>query len=173
MAEHDIDAAGMTFLGRDPGGAADQQIGEAVAIDIARRGDTGAGTVGHCGAGDLEAAPAGRNIAQFDGRSGIGTAEDDIGFVRCRADGQIVDTVAVEIAGRGHPPARGVPGAFSEDFKTVVTGGDGAQIDRRRSARLPEHDIGRSGPLGILRVGDGADRHIADAIAIDVAGRGG
>src|SRR3954462_7963114 len=64
MAEHDIGLAGIIIGVADSGiDRADDQVAEAVAVDVARGGDAEAGEVAGVRAGDVEARPAGARAA--------------------------------------------------------------------------------------------------------------
>jgi hypothetical protein len=90
----------------------DDEVVEAVAVDVTRRGDRNAGLVVHVLAMDDEAAVAGRDRGEVDlGREARGLAEHHVAIARTFAgvagsvakgcpDDEVVEAVAVDVAGR-------------------------------------------------------------------------
>ena len=144
LAKHHI---ALTRLGR--GGprragiaGADDEIVEAIAIDVARRGDGNSGErVGVLAAHD-ETARAGGDGGEIDaGAKPARLAEHDIPVPgmelparrparQGRADDQVGEPVAVDVPRRGHREAGLIAGILPEDDKAAGAGGDGGQVDR-------------------------------------------
>jgi hypothetical protein len=132
---------------------ADDQIGEAVAVDVAGSGHAAAAVVAGALAVDDEAAVAGGDRRQLDGAAAA-LAEDQIaapgvGAMRrmaiVRPDDQVGEAVAVEVAGRRDTVATGVVGTLAVDDEAAAAVGDRREVDgvscrscrRRRSCARP------------------------------------
>ena len=94
-----------------------------------------------------------------------------------RADDEVVDAVAVDVAGAAHRAARVVVGidAFEDEARAAVAARrreQAAQLEGgRKSARAAEHHVALAGSS--LAVGVGtirADDQVVDAVTVDVAG---
>ena len=93
-----------------------------------------------------------------------GLAEDDIGLAGIgaaivavrRADDEVVEAVAVDVAGRGDAAARLVVGGVALDDEPVGRS-EGREVDGREAAGLAENDIGLAGMAAAI-VGRGARR---------------
>ena len=189
-AEHHVAVAGVGFdiARRVAALGADDQVVEAVAVDVAGGGDRAAGQVAGILADDDEAAAAGGDVGQVDGRAkAAGPAEHHVavagvGFDIARrvaalgADDQVVEAVAVDVAGRGDRDAGPVVAILAEDCQTAAAGGDGCQVDgRAKAARLAEDHVAVAGVIGLdiaRRVAARrADDQVVEAVAVDVAGR--
>ena len=128
----------------------DENVIEAVAVDVAGRGDRIAGRIARILAMDDEAAIAARDRGEVNlRREAGGLAEHHIAVARPRAgvagavsarspDDDIVEAVAVDIAGRGHRASRHIVRVLAMDDEAASAGGYIHQIDRHalRSASL-------------------------------------
>ena len=177
--EDDKAAAGVGATGRVGAAGTEDQVGEAVAVDVASRGDRGAQFVTGALAIDHEAAATGGNVRKLDRRR-AGAAEDDVAAtgvctrrgVEGRADDQVGQTVAVDVAGQGHRDTGAVTAAFAVDDKTTASGGHGCEVDRGR-ARATEHQVGAPRVAAAGRVGlPGTDDEVGQPVAVDVPDRG-
>ena len=153
-------------------GRADQKVGKAVSVDVARSGNAGARLAADGFADDDKALIA--KARGINRAASARTAEYDIRLAGAvarrvhqgRADDDVVIAVAVDVAeGRNAFPR---PIAHINARNGHVSG---AEIDGRAEAGLPaEHDIGCAGAAG---AGDArADDNIFNTVAIDVAGGG-
>ena len=159
---------------------ADDQVGEAVAVDVARRGDRAAAAVARRHAAELEAVAAVEARQVEVGGKARGLAEHHIaraGIAAVRvgaegADDQVGEAVAVDVAGRGDREAAAVVRRHAAELEAVAAV-EARQVEVGGKARgLAEHHIARAG-IGAVRVGAvGADDQVGEAVAVDVAGRG-
>src|SRR3954463_2539340 len=180
MAEHDIGLAGIIIGVADSGiDRADDEVAEAVAVDVARRGDAEACEVAGVRAGDREARRAER--AELDVSLRPAMAEDHIGLACIRppawavgisgADYDVGEAIAVDVAGRGDA----APGMIAGGGGVNREAGGGIerfQIDRREGSAMAED---QPGAAGILAAGIGvrrADQEIVIAVTIEIAGGG-
>ena len=152
---------------------ADDQIVDAVAIDVARPAHRAAG-IGHRAAAPWMIRSASRSRGRWSPES----------LDRCRtphswrrqgrpfgsargADDQIVDAVAIDVARPAHRAAGTVTSRGALDDQVGVA----REVDGRGKALIgAEHHVAGAGIGTAVRVGTrGADDQIVDAIAIDVA----
>ena len=136
---------------------ADQQVVETVAVDVATPSHRAARCVPRPDTVEHEAAGSRRDRDQVDagtkaefpaeyheGLAGIGAAGVR-GGADC-ADHQVVDAVAVDVARRGHRPARVVVGVLAMDHETTRAAGHCAQVDAgAKAAGLAIHHIAVAG----------------------------
>ena len=120
----------------------DDEVVEAVAVDVAGRGDRNAGLIGRVLAMDDEAAVAGRDGGEVDrGAEAAGLAEHHVAVAgkvarvaRARAgecpDDEVVEAVAVDVARRGDRAAGLVVRVLAMDDEAAVAGGDRGEVDR-------------------------------------------
>ena len=145
-AEHDVGRAGIRVSAEIITVCPDDDVGEAVAVHIAGRGDPAAGLVDTGLADDLETTRAAGDVRKVDRRQATGHAEHDIGraggSVAIRRDEKVVDAVAVDIAGGGDGIAGIVIRRLANNLETAGAGRDVGKVDRRRRRRRAEHDIG-------------------------------
>ena len=102
---------------------------------------------------DHEAAVAGRDCGEVDlRRKGAGVAEHDIAVARLGAgvagrrrlcsDDEIVEAVAVNVAGQGHRPAGEIVRILAMDDEAAVAARDRSKVDlRRKAAGVAEHHV--------------------------------
>jgi len=128
LAENDIATPGRAACRGVAGPRPDDQVGQAVAIDVAGRGDTKAAAVTRTLSVDHEAAVAIGDCREVDGRA-AGLAEDDIaapgiaasrGVAVGRSDDQVGQAVAIDVAGRGHTIAAEVKRTLTVDDEAAV-----------------------------------------------------
>ena len=140
---------------------ADDQVGEAVAVDVAGRGDREAAVVTGRHAAELEAVGAVEGGEVEVGGEARGLAEHHvarpgIGSVRigtAGADDQVVEAVAIDVAGRGDREAALVIGRHAAELEAVGAV-EGGEVEVGAEARgLAEHHIARPG------MSSHADRH--------------
>ena len=147
-------------------GRTDDQVGQAVAVDVARRRHAVA-TLVACGSA-VDHEPAQAHIGEVD-RRGARLAEHHITAPSARAvagctNDQVVQAVAVDVARRRHAVATFVVCGDAVDHETAggiadvcqVDGHEGIVISRRRSTRAAQvtRQVG-------VRVGGHTDRHRA------------
>ena len=159
---------------------ADDQVGEAVAVDVARRGDRAAALVVRRHAAELEAVAAVEAREIEVGGKARGLAEHHIaragiGAVRigtAGADDQVGEAVAVDVAGRGDRAAAAVIRRHAAELEAVAAV-EAREVEVGGKARgLAEHHIARA-RIGAVRIGPvGADDQVGEAVAVDVARRG-
>ena len=180
-AEDDIGLAGIGSPGPVGVEGTDQQVVDAVAVDVPRRGHRMPRQVQRGRAGDGEAHGGGHGRQVQIGPETARPAEHDIGLAGVLAPGrigiegtddQIRPPVAVQVAGRGDRPARVIPGVHARDGEAVGPA-EGAKVEgRAETAHAPEHDKGLAGigPPARIALG-GPDDQIVDAVAVDVSRR--
>ena len=178
LAEHHIGgariaAAEVGFRG------ADDQVGIAVAIDVAGGSDRQAGLVAGVLAANHEAAAAGGDVCQADRAAATaGAAEHHVAVAgiglgigrrvaKVRADDQVVEAVAVQVADGGHRAADLVTGIAAADDKAAAAGGDIGKRQIDKAAGAAEHHIGGAAALHA----DGADDQVVEAVAVEIASR--
>src|SRR6185436_2910300 len=132
-AEHDIAAPRDLARRRIAVARADNYVGEAVAVDIACAGDAAAAAVICALAVDDESASAGGDGREVDG-SPRGPAEHDIAvpcalacrrIAAVRADNQVGEAVAVDVARRSNAGSAAVVLALAVDDEAARSIGDG------------------------------------------------
>jgi len=190
LAEYDITLTGTTGTVGIGVRRADNQVGQAVAVDVARAADRKAGPVVAIDAVDGKAARAVRHVRQLD-RRGSGLAEHDItlagfsvavGIGAVGADDYVEDTVAVDVARAADRFARAVVAIDAVDDKAARAVHDIRQLDRT-AVRFAEHDVTLAGVVTVrvgvrrahdkvvqavaVHVADGADRSAGKVRAID------
>src|SRR5262245_46025660 len=146
MAKYDIAVARIVAC---VGGAVgvecpNEEVVEAIAIDVAGRGHRLAGVIARVLAMDDEAPGAGRDHGEVDfGREAGGLAEHYVavaGIGACVSgavapicsDDHVVEAVAVDVAGRGYRIAREVIDLLAMDDEAAVAGRDRGEVDLRR-----------------------------------------
>src|SRR5262249_16329548 len=153
------------------------QIGEPVAVDVARAADRKPIEIVHRRTVEPEASIA-VQAGKTDLRAEAGRSKHNIGRARIRAvwvrkastDNEDVKTVAVDVAGT----ADGIAGLVVRR-RTVDPEPVGAikscHIEERSEARrLPKNDIARASTVRrTLILGRSADNQIIDSVAVDVA----
>ena len=179
LAEHHIARPGIAPV-RIGAVGADDQVGEAVAVDVARRGDRDAAEVAGRHAAELEAVGAVEGGEIEVGAEARGLAEHHVaraGMAAVRigpegADDQVGEAVAIDVAGRGDRAAAVVAGRHAAELE-AVRAVEGGEVEIGAEARgLAEHHIARPG-VASVRIGVvGADDQVGEAVAVDVAGRG-
>ncbi len=99
------------------------------------------------------------------------TATGAIGIGKRCPDDQIVEAVAIDVAGRGDRLAALVTRRLAIDLETVRTGKAGQLQIGGKPRGLSEHHIGRAaeGTIGIGAIC--SNEQIVEAVAIDVASR--
>ena len=173
-AEDEIDRALLAVAAI----GADGDIVEAVAIDVPGRRDAVAGIVIGCRAVDPDPF-AGTEIAQVHLLTGRLPPEDQIdgagigppGVVVRRRDEDIVETIAVDVAGRGDGKAGAVVGGIAEDLEAVGRVEFG-EVDRADAAGLAEDHISGAGIVAAFAIRRRAEEEVGKAVAVDVAGPG-
>ena len=190
LAEHHVAVArsGACVAGAVGPLCSDDQVVEAVAVDVAGRGDRSAGEVIDFLAMDDEADRTARERGEVDlGRKGTGLAEHHIavaGRGACVAgaiaalcpDDQVVEAVAVDVAAEDTEPTGYIAAILAMDDEAAVAGRDRGEVDLgRKAGGLAEHHIAvareDAGVAGAIAVGS-PDDEVVEAVAVDVAGRG-
>ena len=169
----------------------DQDVGKAVAVDVAGGADRVAGVIG--GEDDAVGTVHGRDVNTASRRTvgrvlgrQVFAAEEDVGGAVVAfagvgagcADQNVVDAIAVEVAGRAYGPAGVVPGEDEavgavEIFQVddaVDIGVIGVESGQVTAA---EHQIGGAGQTAgpfIGRHRARGDDQVVEAVAVDVAG---
>ena len=179
LAEHQVAAtcigacAGITRLGTH------NQVGQAVAVDITGTGYAPTAVVAAGATVDHEAARACGHHAELHGCTAA-LAEHDIAAPRVgtgcgvavgRADDQVGQAVAVDIAGTSHTPAAVVTGTLPIDDKAARPAGHRAEVDGR-ARRGAKHHVAaaRIGPGRGARVAvRSAHNQVGQAVTVDVA----
>ena len=92
------------------------------------------------------------------------------------SDDEVVEAVAVDVAGRGHRPAGEITLVLAVDDEAAVAGRDGGEVDRGLNSDrgLAEHHVAVARLLtGIVGATSthGPDDEVVEAIPVDVAGR--
>src|SRR3954454_6694273 len=132
---------------------------------------------------DDEAAVAGRDRGEVDLRRETGgLAEHHVAVARSVArvagsiaklgsDNEVVEAVAVDVAGRGYPTAGYIGGILAVDDEAAVAGRDRGQVDLRREARrLAEHHVAVARAVACVAgsIGTGCpDEEVVEAVAVD------
>ena len=166
----------------------DDQIGEAITIDIPGRGHRIAGKVSAILPMDDKATRAGSDGGKVNRRTPAGclakhhiaVAGTELRIARreapVRSNDEIREAITIDIPGRGHRPAGSVTGILPMDDKATRTGGDSGKVNRRTPAGcLAKHHIAVAGTVFRIarRVAVGRpDDQIGEAITIDIPGRG-
>ena len=155
-------------------GCADNQVSQAIAVDIARARHAPAAVIVQALAIDHKAAAAGGNRAQVN-RHATARAEHHIAAPRAAAagrvslrcpDDQVGQAIAVDIARTRHAPAALVARALAVDHKAAVAGSDRAKLDRRQRGGL--HSAGQA--IGHQHLGQ-AGVAVVDLVADVVLGQ--
>ena len=137
----------------------DDEVVEAVAVDVAGRGHRNAGADPSVVlAMDDEAAVAGRDRGEVDLRpEARGLAEHHVAVARTGAcvagagagecpDDEVVEAVAVDVAGRGYRTAGVIVRVLAMDDEAAVAGRDRGEVDlRRKAAGVAEHHVAVAG----------------------------
>ena len=163
-------------VARQPLRQADQQVGQPVAIGIARRGDGQAARIGSRARPDREAvAPVKRGKVDHPASAAVGAAEavgaavDHVGIAAvaaARGDDQVAQPVAVDIARARHAVA-GRPRIVVAPDHEAIRRGQRGQVDPAAVGAGAEDDVARAArPLG------GAKHEVGAAVAVHVAGGG-
>ena len=172
LAEHHV-AVARTFRACCRGrrqSRPDDEVVEAVAVDVAGRGYPNAGYIGGVLAVDDEAAVAGRDRGEVDLRrearrlaehhvAVAGTVARVAGAIGTGCpDDEVVEAVAVDVAGRGHRMAGLIAHILAMEDEAAVAGCDRGEVDLRRKARgLAEHHVAVAGIVagvaGAIRAG--------------------
>ena len=148
LAEHHVAAPGAAASGRIAFRRSDDQVGEAVAVDIAGARHAVTAVVERTLAIDDEAAGACRNRRQVD-RRGSGLAEHDVASARGgaagwvtlgRPDNEVGEPVAVDIAGTRHAEAAGIAQALAVDHEPAGPRRHCRQVDPRCRCRYGSVD---------------------------------
>jgi hypothetical protein len=190
VPEHDIAVAclGAGVAGAAGGICPDDEIVEAVAVDVAGRGYRNAGEIVHILAMDHESAVAGRHRGEVDlRRKARGLAEHHVAVARldvriasaiakrCPND-KVVKAVAVDVAGRRHRKAGLIAHIRAMDDEAAVTGRDRGEVDLgRKAGGLAEHHVAVACIAACIAGATAAlcpDDEVVEAVAVDVAGRG-
>ncbi len=199
FSEHHIAVAGIGARSRRRAGTvgrarSNDNVVEAVAIDVPGRGNRLACPIERIHAVDHESADARFDVHQIDRRAepaglakyhiasagivaGAGRRAGTVGPVS--ADDKVVEAITVDVSGGGDRRAGLVVRIRPMDHEAADARGDVHEIDRCRKARsAAEHHIAvagsgararrRAGAVGIRRPND----EIIEAIAIHVPGRG-
>src|SRR5262245_58802384 len=189
VAEHDIAVAGRgaCVAGAIPTKCPDDQVVEAVTVDVAR-GNRTTGYIAAILAMDEEAAVAGRDRGEVDLRRKaasvtehhVAVTREDAGVAGAIAvaspDDEVVKAVAVDVTGRGYRKAGLIRRLLAMDDEAAVAGRDRAEVDLRRKPRgLAEHHVAvacaGAGVVGTVAV-QGSDDDVVEAVAVEIAGRG-
>ena len=157
---------------------ADDQVINAIAVDVTRRGDGDPRQIVVVDAAQDETARTGRDGGQVDpGTEPMRLAEDHVAFIGdgC-ADDQVGETIAIHIARRGDGGARPGIGRTANDAEPVKAIAKIRQIDAgAEAAGLAEYDGGHAnvhGPAGRVIGAIGGYDQVVEAITVDVSGRG-
>ena len=172
-AKNHIAAARIGAAGGVAIGGTHHQVGQAVAIDVARPMHAGAQTVARAQAGNGKAALASGHSRELH-RSGGGLAKHHIAATRAavgpgRANQQVGQAVAVHVAHNAHGETALVGGGLALDDKAAAAGGHIGEVDQDR-AGFAKHHIAAARAIaraGVARIS--AHQHIGQAVAIDVA----
>ena len=181
-AEDDIGAPASVQARRICHSGTHQDVGQTVAVDVARGGHHHAAEVARALPVDDEAADAGADIGRVEGGERA-AAEDDVGATGVRArrrvgigcrEGQIGQAVAVDVAQRRHRHAEVVATLDGVvDRETAGPARHDVQVDVR-GRRATEHHVGPAGLGGAGRGPQGrGEEEVGQAVAVDVAGGGG
>ena len=198
-AEHHVAVTGTGARARRRAGTVgqvgpDDDVVEAVAIDVPGGGHRSAGAIVRIRAVDDEAANPRSNVHEINGRrKARPAAEHHIAVAgigaraRCRAgtvgkrcpDDDVVEAVAIDVPGGGHRKAGPIVRIHALDHEAANPRSNVHEINGRRKARLAaEHHIAvaglqtrarcRAGTVGKYR----PDDEVVEAVAIDVPGGG-
>ena len=177
LAEHHEAAARVCAVGLVAFDGGDDEVGQAVAVDVARTSQPVATFVGGALAIDDEAAGAGAHGREVHSPRPC-LAEHQVAAAGIHAacwicpvgaDEHIGQAVAVHIAGVGHPKAAVVTGVFAIDHEAAGACGHVREL-HGGGARLAKDDVALARTRAAGRVGQiGADEQVGDAVAIDVA----
>ena len=154
---------------------ADQQVVEAVAIEVAARGHPEPRAVRSL-ACDREAADAGGHVGQENlGGKATDLAEQHVVGVAdaVLADDQVVDAVAIDVAGRVDRRAAEFTGVLAVDHEAVAAVDQVGHVDvGRKAQRVAVDHIGVAGvghrvasAVGIA----GRDHQVGDAVGVQIA----
>ena len=144
LAEHHEAVARLLtgIVGATSTHGSDDEVVEAIAVDVAGRGHRPAGEIALVLAVDHEAAGAGRDHGKVDLRGKAGRlAEDNIAVARKWArvegaitkfcpDDEVIEAIAVDVTGGGDRPAGSVVRVLAMDDEAADPGGHIHQIDR-------------------------------------------
>ncbi len=176
-AEDDVGAAGIQLAAYGGVGRADDDVAEAVAVQVAGKADGRANPFFFGHAVDAKAVAAVERV-EVDSRWEACRAEDNVDCARPRhaagvaagcADEQIGQTVAVHVAGADGRAGGGIERRAGQ-AKAVVAVEIG-QLERRRIGDRAEDDGGFARALlAVGRGGGGADEGVIQTVAIHVAG---
>src|SRR5262245_26754962 len=188
LAEHHVAVARTVPCISGPLGkhCPDDEVGEAVAVDVAGRGYRPAGLIGRVLAVDNEAAVAGDRGEVDLRRKARGLAEHNVAVPRKVAgvagpvaprspDDEVVEAVAVDVPGRRDRAAGLITSILAVDDETAVPGRDCGKLDLRKPRGLAEHHVavagtgaGVAGAVAIIC----PNQEVIEAVPVDVAGRG-
>ena len=190
VAEHHVAGARMVaaVVGTVCALRPDNQVGEAVAVDVAGRGHRLAGYIVRTFAMDDEAAVARGDGGEIDLRSkAAGVAEHHVSvacLVTCVAgavgdqspDENVIEAVAVDVAGRRDRIAGPIARILAMDDEATVAARHRGEVDLCREAGgLAEHHITVARPSACVArpvAARSPDDEIVEAVAVDVPGRG-
>ena len=190
VAEHDIAVArlGAGVAGAVGAVCSDDEIVEAVAVNVAGQGHRPAGEIVRILAMDDEAAVAARDRSKVDlRRKAAGVAEHHVAVARLdacivraiaelRPDDEVVEAVAVDVAGRGYRSTRLIAHVLAMDDEAAVAGRDRGEVDLGREAGgLSEHHVAVACIAACIAgptAGKCPDDEVVEAVAVDVASRG-
>src|SRR6185295_5274912 len=158
-------------------GSADEQIVEAVTVDISSRRNGEAAVVVRSLADNTKAVAAVEGRKQKRGTEARRFTEDHIrGACKRTAnrravgtDDQVGEAIAVDVTGRRDGEAAVVMGGFAHDLESIAAIERGKLEIGRKSRGLAEDHVGRAGIGSTRGSAIGADDQIAETVAIDVA----
>ena len=154
----------------------DDQVVDAVAVDVARARDRTAAAVVRVDPVEAEAVDAvERREIEARREAGVG-AEDDVALAGTpvagsagRPDDQVVDAVAVDVARAGDREAAAVVRVDPVEAEAVRPV-ERREIEARREAGVrAEDDIALAGGIAVRIGARGPDDQVVDAVAVDVA----
>ena len=177
-AEDHIAAAGIAAGGGVAVVRTNDQVGQTVAVDVARARHAKAAPVPSALTVDHEATCAGCHCAEVHSRS-AGLPEHHIaaaglaaggGVATERSDDQVRQAVAIDIAGARDTKAAVVKRGFAVDDEAAGAGCDRAEV-HRQAAGLAEHHIAAAGIDACGRVAMvRTDDQVSQAVAVHIAG---
>ena len=172
-AENDVAAPGTRASRRITERCADDQVGQPIAIDVAGPRDARATSIVGLLAVDHEAATASSDRGEVDGVA-AGLAQNDVAApdnstaARRRADDQVGETVAVDVASGRDAPTTRVAGESTVDHETASACSDRRQVDGA-AAGLAENDVAAARIRAHRRIAQRhSDNHVGETIAVDV-----
>ena len=180
FAEDHIGAPGVCARWWIAAVSRNDEISEAITIDVTSTGHAVAALVSRTLPIDHKATAAFCNGGQINGGSG-GCAKDHIGaacvgaggwIAEISADDQIRQPVTVDITSGGNAVAAEVARGLAIDDKAAVACCDGGEVDGGGVGFAEDH-IGAPGTLARCRIAfEGTNDQISEAIAVDITGGG-